>query len=122
MKTLRTLFLLVIILTGQLSYGTGNENCCPDTTNARILAASTQMQLDEVQLASNQADILVPTLAHSVTAKLMSQRTMLEQVQMETERLEDVHAWPLRKQLETKLRLRVQHAGQDSTEDAIIKL
>lgn len=122
MKTLRTLFLLVIILTGQLSYGTGYENCCPDTTNARILAASTQMQLDEVQLASNQADILVPTLAHSVTAKLMSQRTMLEQVQMETERLEDVHAWPLRKQLETKLRLRVQHAGQDSTEDAIIKL
>lgn len=62
MKTLKTLLILVIMLTGQFSFGNSNENCCPDTTNAHLATSSVQMQLDQVQKESNLMSVSLPSL------------------------------------------------------------
>ena len=122
MKTLKTLLILVIMLTGPFSFGNSNENCCPDTTNAHLASSSVQMQLDQVQMESNLISVNLPSLEPNVSAKLIKQRNMLEQVQMETERLENIHSWPFLEQLKIKLNLREENAGQQPTEDTSIKL
>ena len=122
MKTLKTLLILVIMLTGQFSFGNSNENCCPDTTNAHLATSGVQMQLDQVQMESNQMLVSLPSLEHNVSTKLIKQRNMLDQIQLETEILENTYSWPFLEQLRVKLNLSVEDAGQEQTEDTIIKL
>ena len=122
MKTLKTLLILVIMLTGQFSFGNSNENCCPDTTNAHLATSSVQMQLDQVQWESNLMSVSLPSLETNVSTKLFKQRNMLDQIQLETEILENTYSWPFLEQLRVKLNLSVEDAGQEQTEDTIIKL
>ena len=122
MKTLKTLLSLVIMLTGQFSFGNSNENCCPDTTNAHLATSSVQVQLDQVQKESNLMSVSLPSLETNVSTKLFKQRNMLDQIQLETERLENTYSWPFLEQLRVKLNLSVEDAGQEQTEDTTIKL
>ena len=122
MKTLKTLLILVIMLTGQFSFGNSNENCCPDTTNAHLATSSVQMQLDQVQWESNLMSVSLPSLETNVSTKLFKQRNMLDQIQLDTERLENTYSWPFLEQLRVKLNLSVEDAGQEQTEDTTIKL
>ncbi|MBP9883849.1 MAG: hypothetical protein KBF32_10620 [Chitinophagales bacterium] len=122
MKTLKTLLILVIMLTGQFSFGNSNENCCPDTTNAHLATSSVQMQLDQVQKESNLMSVSLPSLETNVSTKLFKQRNMLDQIQLETERLENTYSWPFLEQLRVKLNLSVEDAGLEQTEDTTIKL
>jgi len=122
MKTLKTLLILVIMLTGQFSFGNSNENCCPDTTNAHLATSSVQVQLDQVQKESNLMSVSLPSLETNVSTKLFKQRNMLDQIQLETERLENTYSWPFLEQLRVKLNLSVEDAGQEQTEDTTIKL
>jgi hypothetical protein len=122
MKTLKTLLILVIMLTGQFSFGNSNENCCPDTTNAHLANSSVQVQLDQVQKESNLMSVSLPSLETNVSTKLFKQRNMLDQIQLETERLENTYSWPFLEQLRVKLNLSVEDSGQEQTEDTTIKL
>lgn len=122
MKTLKTLLILVIMLTGQFSFGNSNENCCPDTTNAHLATSSVQVQLDQVQKESNLMSVSLPSLETNVSTKLFKQRNMLDQIQLETERLENTYSWPFLEQLRVKLNLSVEDAGLEQTEDTTIKL
>ena len=122
MKTLKTLLILVIMLTGQFSFGNSNENCCPDTTNAHLATSSVQMQLDQVQKESNLMSVSLPSLETNVSTKLFKQRNMLDQIQLETERLKNTYSWPFLEQLRVKLNLSVEDAGLEQTEDTTIKL
>lgn len=113
MKTFKTMMILAIMLSVQFSFGTGNETCCPDTSSVHLLASKTQQQLDQIQSESQIEIAKVPSLQSYVAKKLMKQQTMMDEVQVETQRLEGLLLPSLKKQLEVKLNSRVQDKETD---------
>ncbi|MBK6484552.1 MAG: hypothetical protein IPG01_15790 [Chitinophagaceae bacterium] len=62
MKTLKTLLILVIMLTGQFSLETVMKIVARIPTNAHLATSSVQMQLDQVQKESNLMSVSLPSL------------------------------------------------------------
>lgn len=87
MKTLKSFLFMLLLLTGQLSFGSGNDCCYPDTSKVQLVAMSAQQQLDYLQCESHSVIAKVPSLEKLVTLKLGNLVYMLEQVQLESEQL-----------------------------------
>lgn len=104
MKTFKTLLILVIMLSGHLSFGTGNETCCPDSTSVDLLASSAQLQLDQMQVESQLVIAKVPSLSSTVFLKLGNQQDMLDRLQFETEKLDTSLSSALQVQLAGKFK------------------
>lgn len=79
--------MMVLVLSGQLSFGTGNETCCPDSPRTEMSAAEAQVQLDVVQSDTHLATAVVPSLQPVVSRKFQAWEAMMTQVQVETETL-----------------------------------
>ncbi|MEO6168539.1 MAG: hypothetical protein ABIO46_15635 [Chitinophagales bacterium] len=122
MKTFKTLLILVIMLSGHLSFGTGNESCCPDTTSIQLQASNAQLQLDQMQVESHLVIAKVPSLSTNVYQKLGKQQDMLDKVQLETEKLDTSLLSALQSHLEGQLKGRKMHEQATAEKKAIIKL
>ena len=106
MKTFKALLISIIMLSGQLSFGNGNETCCPDTTSVELLTAGNQAQLDQLQAESYEVVAEVPSLQSIVAQKIQGQQIMLKQVQFESEKMDEPISNTYSKQVELKLNSR----------------
>lgn len=88
MKTMTPLLFLVLLLSGQLSFGSGSGCCIPDSSSIQLIASSLQQQLDYLECESHIITVKVPSLESKVALKLSNKKMMLEQMQIETEKLD----------------------------------
>lgn len=98
------------MLTGQLSYGTGDKNCCPDTTyttSVQLLALTAQTELDQLQAESLLMDVKVPSLQLSLVFKMPTKKNILENMHEESDLLDNKWANSLAAQLEVQLKSRI---------------
>jgi hypothetical protein len=86
MKTIN-LILVMVMLGGQISFGTERTNCCPDTANSRLLASELQGEMELTKRESDAIEIAVPSLQLMVTSKLLKTHALLDYIQKETENL-----------------------------------
>ena len=103
MKTLNAV-LVIMMLSGQLSFGTGNETCCPDTTSVEL---ATQVQLDRLQVESNEIKPIVPSLQPVVLQKFNEQHATLNRMQTETEVLDIQPGKSVAQQVNLKLGINI---------------
>ena len=107
MKTLKGLLpLIILLLAGQLSFGTGNDTCCPDSPRTEI-SADTQVQLDHLQADTHLATATVPSLQGVVSKKLQARDVMMKQVQVESEMLDITLYHSFSEQLASRLNSQV---------------
>lgn len=109
------------MLSGQLSYGTGDKNCCPDTTNTlrvQLAASTAQTQLDQLQAESLLIDAKIPSLELRLALKMPPKKSMLEQIHAESGLLN--HKWSnsLASQLEVQLKRRTLNNQSDAVVNA----
>lgn len=88
MKTLMSMFFFLMMLSGSFSYGAGNETCYPDTSKAQLVTASAQQQMDYLQVESYKIFAHVPTSQANQLQKLVTEKLILEIVQMESETID----------------------------------
>ncbi|HZX74533.1 MAG TPA: hypothetical protein VFE57_08940 [Cyclobacteriaceae bacterium] len=119
MKTLKTVLILIIMLSGRLSFGSGNETCCPDTTNASIVASNSQMQLDLLQSESYEVQVAVPSLHNLVMKKLERNEQLLNQVQEESERMDAQQFSSFPKLVEFRLNSRLLELNDEDVRQTI---
>lgn len=119
MKTLKTVLILIIMLSGRLSFGSGNETCCPDTTSTSIAASSSQMQLDLLQSESYKVQVAVPSLHTLVTKKLERNEQILNQLQQDSERMDARQFSSFPKLVELKLNSRLLELNDDAVRQTI---
>lgn len=87
MKTLKSFLFMLLLLVSQLSFGSGNDCCYPDTSKVQLVAMSAQQQLDYLECETHSVIAKVPSLEKVVNLKLGNLVYMLEQVQLESEQL-----------------------------------
>ena len=106
MKTFKAV-LIFMMLSGQLSFGMGNETCCPDTTSVALASNSMQVQLDLLQTESQDVKVTLPSLNQVVANKLTGEHAMLKQMENESERVEAPLTQPISKQVQFTLSSRI---------------
>jgi hypothetical protein len=103
MKTF-SILLMIGLFTGQLSFGTGNETCNPDTNTAECILVT---QLDQLQAQSLQMTPSLPSLQAKVDQKFTKENLIFSQVQFESElsnvELSQMHVHQLELELGRKL-------------------
>src|SRR4030095_12652288 len=84
MKTFKVL-IVMMLLTGQLSFGTGNETCCPDSPSLELTKMYSPEQLARLQPESRLLIAGLPSLQSLVEHKLKVNPSMSDRLQQETE-------------------------------------
>jgi hypothetical protein len=115
MKTF-SIFLIIGLFMGQLTFGTGNENCCPDSVSTNLTSAGMQVHLDEVQAESQQVLLFLPSIGDILVSQL-SERTLLDRLQEESEgavvTISLLHAEQLDRQLNSRMQLESDMLGRE---------
>ena len=98
------------MLTSQLSYRTGDKNCCPEFTiieHVQLLNSMDEIQLDKLQAESILMEVKLPSMERSLALKMPPKKSMLEQMHTESGLLNQEWSSALPIQLEAQLKSRI---------------
>ena len=107
MKTFNVILIIGMFL-GQLTFGKGNDTCCPDTSSVELVAAAKEAELEQLQTESHSIALSLPSLYPQVDKKLTKDSQALSLLQLESEMFLSGYSEFFSSQVRVKLNERIE--------------